>query len=283
MSEKLKLVKPGITLLLDLVAISTFLMGLTKYDQFIKIIPLMVSGTLASFSSSLLNNFYDRDIDRNMKRTNWRSKFSWDLSYITAILVMLLSSLLISYIFLNLITMIWIFAGFLAYAVLYTMILKRNTAWNIVIGGIAGSFPALAGWSSVNSPVSFESLYIAILVFIWTPTHFWSLALKYKEDYKKVGIPMMPSIMSLNKSKRLILINTAILTAYTIIPLLYNGFPLIFRLFILPLSFYLLYKALNLLYTNRENTDSAAIKTFLASNYFLTGALFLLIAGMILH
>mgnify|MGYP001626331495 CR=1 FL=1 len=281
--NKFKLLKPGITLLLDLVAVSTFFLGIENSSLFWKIAPLLISGILASFSSSLLNNYFDRDIDVKMRRTLWRSEFSWDLTYLISIFAMIISSLLISYFYLNIFTTLWILLGFLSYSLLYTLILKRNTSWNIVIGGIAGSFPALAGWSSVNSAISFQSAYVAILIFLWTPTHFWSLAMKYRNDYKISGIPMMPSLLPVKMSKKIIFINTVILVFFTIIPLFYGGFPFIFKVLIIPVSVYLLYEAFRLLTSNMENIDRKAIKLFLASNYFLTAALLLIIIGVISH
>lgn len=102
--NKFKLLKPGITLLLDLVAVSTFFLGIENSSLFWKIAPLLISGTLASFSSSLLNNYFDRDIDVKMRRTLWRSEFSWDLTYLVSIFAMIFSSLLISYFYLNIVT-----------------------------------------------------------------------------------------------------------------------------------------------------------------------------------
>lgn len=282
-TNKFKLLKPGITLLLDLVAVSTFFLGIDNRSLIWKLLPLLISGTLASFSSSLLNNYLDRDIDIKMRRTLWRSEFSWNFYYILSIFAMLTISLLISYFYINMVTTLWILLGFLSYSILYTLILKKNTSWNIVIGGIAGSFPALAGWSSVNSPISFQSAYVAILIFLWTPTHFWSLALKYRNDYKIAEIPMMPSLLPVKRSTEIIFANTMILAAFTTLPLFYGGFPFVFKVLIIPISGYLLYEAFKLLTSSVENIDKKAIKVFLASNYFLTGALLLIIIGVIFH
>jgi len=107
--------------------------------------------------------------------------------------------------------------------------------------------------------------------------------MKYRNDYKIAGIPMMPSLLPVKMSKKIIFINTVILVFFTIIPLFYGGFPFIFKVLIIPVSVYLLYEAFRLLTSNMENIDRKAIKLFLASNYFLTAALLLIIIGVISH
>ncbi len=278
--EQLKLTKPGIALLLDLVALTTFSMGLRNLDLIWKVGPLLFAGTAASFSSSLLNNFIDMDIDNRMKRTSWRSKYANNRAYILSISLLLLSSMIITVIFLNVITAVWIISGFLSYSILYTLILKRNTQWNIVIGGIAGSFPALAGWSSVNTPISFASLFVAIIVFLWTPTHFWSLAIKYRDDYSKAGVPMMPSMVPEKRAVQYILANTIVLGALSMTPIFFDfGFPSTYKFVIIPLTIYLLYEV-SVLYPKRgKELAKSAIKAFLASNWYLTGVLIGIIIG----
>ncbi len=279
-----RLTKPGIAVLLDLVAVTTFFLALKNFTLIWKIVPLLVSGTLASFSSSLANNYFDRDVDSKMNRTMWRISSSSYLGYLVSIPVLLVSSLLISLVFLNVITTVWIFLGFLSYSVLYTVVLKRKTSWNIVIGGIAGSFPALAGWSAVGSPWSWASVFVAVVVFLWTPPHFWSLAIKYRDDYRSAGIPMLPSVTNERRAIDAVVGSTALLIAFSLIPLLINiGLPILYRYLLIPFSIYLISRVAILKFGRRGGMESRAIKTFLSTNYYLTAILAILIVGSILR
>lgn len=274
------LTKPGIAVLLDLVAVTTFVLGLRSLSDLWKIVPLLVSGTLASFSSSLANNFIDRDIDSRMRRTEWRSSIGSRIGYFVSIPLLLGISLSVAYLFLNSTTALWIFGGFLSYSFLYTVVLKRRTPWNIVIGGIAGSFPALAGWSAVNSPYSLVSIFVASIVFLWTPTHFWTLALKYKDDYRDANIPMLPAVRDENFTINAIIVNTIILTAFSFLPLAINmGFPILYDVLVVPISAYFLVRVLLLKFKKGSALLKSSLGAFLASNYYLTAFLVIVIVG----
>ncbi len=216
-----KLSKLEITILIDVVAIAAFLSVPGSFLNIVLIVPLIFSGTLASMSASMMNNAYDVDIDNEMKRTSYRREIISPENrnfFVILASLMLLLSMISAYVFLNLLTMLFILGGFLSYVFLYTVFLKRRTTWNIVIGGIAGSFPALAGWAALMNDVSLTSLFIAFLVFLWTPTHFWSLATGNLEDYKTAKVPMLPAIVGIKKGGLWILVNTLILVAYSAIP-----------------------------------------------------------------
>ncbi|MHB8396799.1 MAG: heme o synthase [Thermoplasmataceae archaeon] len=217
-----KLLKVEITFLVLLVATAGFMSAPGALSHILFFIPLLVSGALASMSAGLFNNLYDRDIDVRMKRTrNRESMISGKTRILTvAGTAMVISAFICSWLIINLLTAIFILSGFLSYLFLYTMFLKRRTSWNIVIGGISGSFPALAGWAAVTNSVSLTSIYIAMLVFIWTPTHFWSLAVGNREDYTEAGVPMLPSIATQHDTAKYLTINSAILIAYTLLPLM---------------------------------------------------------------
>ena len=221
-SNFMKITKAEITILIDVVAVTGFLVAPLARAHILLLVPLLISGTLASMSASLFNNIYDVDIDGRMKRTSSRSAIinSGNRKFYSSIAVlMLLVSIPVALIFINLLTMAFILGGFLSYVFLYTIILKRRTKWNIVIGGIAGSFPALAGWAAVTGSVSLTSLFVAFLVFMWTPTHFWSLAAGNTEDYRAAGVPMLPAVVGIRKGAEWILANTILLIAYSMIPL----------------------------------------------------------------
>jgi protoheme IX farnesyltransferase len=228
----MKITKLEITILIDLVAITAFILVPGSFAHPITLLLLIISGTLASMSASIFNNIYDMDIDLKMKRTKSRSS---TLNINTRSLIfgistaMIIASFAVSSILINLLTALFIFGGFLSYVFLYTILLKRRTTWNIVIGGIAGGFPALAGWAALTNSVSFTSLFLAFLVFMWTPTHFWNLSINNVDDYKASKVPMLPAIVGIKKTEFWIIINTVLLVFYSLIPLLVPsiklGFP----------------------------------------------------------
>lgn len=282
--EAFKLAKPGIALLLNLVAVTTFFLGIESISSLWKIAPLLFAGTFASFSSSLTNNYLDRDIDSKMSRTAWRANIGSNSIYLLSITGLLIASLSVSQIFLNTATTVWIFLGYLSYSFLYTVVLKRRTRWNIVLGGIAGSFPALAGWSAVNTSISPVSIFVAMLVFVWTPTHFWTLAMKYKNDYKRVGVPMMPSVTSEPRAVNLIIANTVILLIFSMLPIFFDfGFPTLYDYLVIPVSAYLLVRILMMKSKTGNDLVKSSLKAFLASNYYLTSLMFVLIIGAFLR
>ena len=219
--EFFKITKMEITFLVDLVAVAAFFSDPAFSSHYIIIIPLLIAGSLASMSAAVFNNLYDMDIDREMKRTRYRENIVNSRTYTSMFVygsVMLIVALAVATLVINPLTSVFIFLGFLSYVLLYTIVLKRRTTWNIVIGGIAGSFPALAGWAAVSNDVSATALFIAFLVFLWTPTHFWALATNNSEDYRQAGIPMLPAMVGVKKGSRWILINSIILVAYSLTP-----------------------------------------------------------------
>jgi protoheme IX farnesyltransferase len=219
----MKITKLEITILIDLVAITAFILVPGSLSHPVILLFLVISGTMASMSASMFNNIYDMDIDTKMKRTRSRSVTlnSGTRSFIFGIaLAMIVVSFSLSLILINLLTALFIFAGFLSYVFLYTIFLKRRTTFNIVIGGIAGSFPALAGWAALTNSVSLTSLFLAFLVFMWTPTHFWNLSINNVDDYKASNVPMLPAIVGIKKTEFWIVVNTILLVFYSLIPLL---------------------------------------------------------------
>ncbi|WP_393970763.1 heme o synthase [Oxyplasma meridianum] len=277
-NEFLKISKFEITFLVDMVAVAGFLSVKSSLNHFILLIPLLLAGTLASMSASIFNNVYDMDIDKKMKRTSSResiinSKNFKTISEISGF--MLLAALIIGIVFINVISTIFIFAGFVSYVALYTMLLKRRTSWNIVIGGIAGSFPALAGSTAIFGNITITSIFIASLVFMWTPTHFWTLATNNVDDYTAAGIPMLPSKIGIKRGAFWILVNTVVLVSLSILPFFFReikvGLP--YYVLAIVLDAYLLYSVLQPFTHNYAKTYFK--KAFHFSNIYL---LLLLIA-----
>ncbi|MCL4307609.1 MAG: heme o synthase [Candidatus Thermoplasmatota archaeon] len=217
----IRITKAEITFLILVVAVTGFLAAPGASTRLIILLPLLVAGGLSSISASLFNNIYDRDIDVIMARTSYRSNIVNQENYrrfIAYSSIILIFASAVAYFLINLLTLLFILGGFVSYVLLYTMVLKRRTSLNIVIGGIAGSFPALAGWSAVTGSVSLTAIYIALLVFVWTPTHFWSLAMGTKKDYTSAGVPMLPSLVPENRAFGYIVANSGIMVIYSLLP-----------------------------------------------------------------
>ena len=172
-------------------------------------------------ASGALNMWYDRDIDAVMTRTQNRPIPKGIVNADdTLFFAIFLSILAIS--FLGLATN-WVAAGLLAFAsffyfVIYTVLLKRRTPQNIVIGGAAGAFPPMIGWAAVTGDISLESIVMFLIIFMWTPPHFWALALFKSDDYKKADIPMMPLTAGHQSTKIQMLVYTLILAPLTLTP-----------------------------------------------------------------
>jgi protoheme IX farnesyltransferase len=264
------MVKIEIAFLVDLVALAGFFTLNTNWVHLFYIVPLLIAGTLASFSAALFNNVYDIDIDGEMKRVSARRGIIREnrQKYFTIALIMLLISIIVGILFLTLLSVTFILLGFASYVFLYTIFLKRRTDWNIVIGGIAGSFPALAGSAAFSATITYGSIFIALLVFMWTPTHFWSLSIKYVDDYRKAEIPMLPVTQGVDKTILWIMVNTVILFLLTIIPAVFN-YPILgilYRLTSIPMALFILIPVI-ILYRKRDEKSYKMV--FSISNVFL--------------
>ena len=223
LKEVTEISKPRIVVLLVITAITSMyaasaLNGLElDYWGFLHII---IAGALASAGSSALNHYYDKDIDPLMKRTSTRPipsgrmKANHVLIYGLAV-----SSLSVIYaaITLNLVSTFFIALGIFFYVIIYTAWLKRLNSSNIVIGGLAGSAASWAGWSAAIGTLDLLGFLVGFLVFVWTPSHFWCLAMKIRDDYAEAKVPMLPVIIGMQKTSKYILINTAILLPYSLL------------------------------------------------------------------
>ncbi len=192
-----QLTKPRIIpLLLITTAAGMWMASDGRVDPFLLLVTL-VGGTLAAASAQTLNCIYDRDIDYDMERTRHRPIPSGKVqprdALLFAIALALLSFTLLT-VFANLLSALLAMSGIVFYMVIYTHLLKRHTTQNIVIGGAAGAIPALVGWAAVTGSLSWAAWVLFALIFLWTPPHFWALALMIRDDYAKVGIPMLPVI-----------------------------------------------------------------------------------------
>ncbi|HEX9708716.1 MAG TPA: heme o synthase [Candidatus Thermoplasmatota archaeon] len=212
------LVKPGIMVALLISALTAMVVaagGLPPPDL---VGSVAAGGALASGSAATLNNLLERDRDRKMRRTRKRALPSHriEVSHAAIFATALAgASVLVLSTWANALSAALAFSGILFYAFVYTHWLKPLTPQNIVIGGAAGCFPALVGWSAVTGDLSLGALLLALIVFLWTPPHFWSLALLYRDDYAQAEIPMLPVTHGDEVTRRQILAYSVVLVAAT--------------------------------------------------------------------
>lgn len=176
----------------------------------------LVAGAAAAF-----NCLVEKTLDAKMRRTAWRPTARGELSDAQALgFSAALCSLgsFILYVFVNPLTMWLTFATFIGYAVVYTLVLKPMTPQNIVIGGASGAMPPLLGWAAITGEVSSQALILFLIIFLWTPPHFWSLALYRVEDYRKSGLPMLPVTHGNRFTRLQILLYTVLLMAACLMP-----------------------------------------------------------------
>lgn len=179
-----------------------------------------VAGAAAAF-----NCLVEKGIDSRMKRTAWRPTAKGELSDLETLLFSTLMCVLgstILYVWVNPLTMWLTFATFVGYAVIYTVILKPLTPQNIVIGGASGAMPPVLGWAAMAGEVSPEALILFLIIFLWTPPHFWALALYRVEDYRKSGLPMLPVTHGNEFTRLQILLYTFVLFAACLMPFVYR-------------------------------------------------------------
>ncbi|MCM0588766.1 MAG: heme o synthase [Gloeotrichia echinulata IR180] len=220
-----QLTKPRIIpLLLITTAGSMWIAAKGEVDPLLLLVTL-TGGTLAAASAQTINCIYDRDIDYEMERTRHRPMPSGKIqpreALIFAIVLAVLSFTILA-VFANILAALLAFSGIVFYILVYTHWLKRHSTQNIVIGGAAGAIPALVGWAAVTGTLSWAAWLIFAIVFVWTPPHFWALALMIRDDYAKVGIPMLPVIVGDTATVRQIWYYTLV----TVIATLLLVFPL---------------------------------------------------------
>lgn len=217
----------------------------------------LVAGAAAAF-----NCIVEKGIDAKMKRTAWRPTARGELSDVqTLIFSALLCSAgsVILYVWVNPLTMWLTFATFVGYAVIYTVILKPLTPQNIVIGGASGAMPPVLGWAAMTGDVGPEALILFLIIFLWTPPHFWALALYRVEDYRKSGLPMLPVTHGSEFTRLQILLYTFILAAACVFPFVYGMSSWLYLVVALVLSAGFCWYAVRLL---RNYSDDLARATF---------------------
>ncbi|MBI3253381.1 MAG: protoheme IX farnesyltransferase [Nitrosopumilales archaeon] len=222
LKEILEISKPRIVVLLVITAVTSMYAASKLIGpelDYLDLLHIIIAGALASAGSSALNHYYDKDIDPMMKRTSTRPIPSGRLKAQHAMiygLAVSVASVIYAAFTLNLVSTFFIALGIFFYVVVYTIWLKRLNSSNIVIGGFAGSAASMAGWAAATGSMDLLGFLVGFLVFVWTPSHFWCLAMKIKDDYAEAKIPMLPVLVGMQKTSNYILINTAILLPYSL-------------------------------------------------------------------
>ncbi len=218
----MELTKPRIVLLLDFTA--AFLVAGSLVD-WARLVAVLVAGTLASGGAGALNCYVDRNLDGKMRRTSQRPIPKGEIRPEKALvfgLALVGAGVLVSVFLLPLLASVFIFLGAAIYVLFYTKWLKPRTTLNIVLGGSAGSCAPLAGWAAATGQVNVVAPWLmALLVFVWTPSHFWGLAIRAVGDYSKAGIPMLPAVVGEKRAAQYIALNT-----FLLVPLSLVFFPL---------------------------------------------------------
>jgi protoheme IX farnesyltransferase len=187
---------------------------------------LALAVLLSSASAGAFNQFVERDLDARMNRTRGRpfvtGRFRADGVWLSGICLLLLVPVAGTALTVNPMAALYVFLGTFVYGIVYTVWLKRRTWLNIVVGGLAGSFAVLAGAAAVDPGLAPAPVLLAVVLFLWTPPHFWSLAFAYHKDYAAAGVPMLPVVMGAVAAARVILVHTVLLVAVSLLPVFYG-------------------------------------------------------------
>jgi protoheme IX farnesyltransferase len=217
----MELTKPKVSLLI----VFTAIVGMVLASPGMVPLPAFVFGTLgiamASGSAATVNHILDRRIDKQMARTRRRPLATGSLRMSQALAfacILCVGSMLVLWLFVGSLCALLTFCSVIGYAVIYTGWLKRATPQNIVIGGAAGAAPPVLGWVAVTHSIDVQALVLFMIIFTWTPPHFWSLAIARREEYAKVGIPMLPVTHGIPYTRRQILLYTVLLILCTLLP-----------------------------------------------------------------
>ncbi len=269
-SRYLELTKPKVTLLNLLVGVTCFLLAGFPTVNWLKLGVFAVVGYLAAGGCGVLNSVYDQDIDKLMERTSKRAIPAGHLPVRGATvfgMLMIASSLIISVFLFNVLTALMMGLGTAFYLIIYTVWLKRISPWNVVIGGFAGCFAALSGWTAAVNAISLVPLLIAMLDFLWTPGHLWGLAIKKIKEYKKAGIPMLPVTTGISKASKIVFLLNVLTVAFSFLLPLSHLTGIIYLVVAVCAGAIFLFQNRGLLL---RASEANGLKVFLASMPYLT-------------
>jgi heme o synthase len=242
------LTKPKVISLLLVTTVGAMFVAAKGFPGLIPLLGILVGGYMSAGAAGVYNMLYDRDIDIRMKRTAKRPSVTAIIP-VRNIVIFAVTLTVLSFVIIaatsNVLAALLSLAGIGFYVFIYTMWLKRTTWQNIVIGGAAGAIPPLVGWAAVTNELSVLAWFLFALIFLWTPVHFWALALMIKEDYRKVGVPMAPIVIGDKNTVLQMVVYTVLTIASTIIPFFMQEFSAVYLVAAV---------ALNILLALRMNT-----------------------------
>jgi len=235
---------------------------------------------LVASSAAVINHLVDINIDRQMVRTQHRPLVKGQITEKQAMLFaasMAFSGIGLLVFYVNVLTALLTIAGLIGYALIYTVYLKHKTPQNIVFGGLAGALPPVLGWTSITNSVDVEALLLMLIIFVWTPAHFWALAIDRVDDYKKANVPMLPVIYGVDYTKNWIIFYAFVLLLSSLLPYIQGMSAELYLISASLLGFWFLYHCIKL---KLSPCIDSAIKTFRVSIVYL---LLLFLAFLIDH
>jgi protoheme IX farnesyltransferase len=265
--DYLELTKPKVQTLLLFTTATT--MEIAGSPSASRIALTCLGGYLSAGGAGAINHYYDRDIDAQMKRTASRPIPAGRIAPRAALgfgIALAVASFVLLWTTINLLAAGLSLSGFAGYVGVYTLWLKRRTPQNIVIGGAAGAVPPLVGWAATRGSLSWTAVYLFAIVFYWTPPHFWALSLLMKDEYAKVGVPMMPVARGERETRRQIVLYSLLLYAVTQLPFCAGGFGGIYLVASMVLGFAFVAGAVRLY---RRADRRAALRLYLFSLAYL--------------
>ena len=273
-----ELTKPKVVLLIAFTALVGMLLSTPGAIPWQPLLFGLIGISLAAACGAVVNHIVDQRIDAVMARTSWRPIPSghMDTPHASTFALLLgVVSMLLLVTMVNTLTAVLTFLALIGYAVVYTLFLKRSTPQNIVWGGLAGAAPPLLGWCAVTGQVSVEPLLLLLIIFIWTPPHFWPLAIRRREDYARANVPMLPLTHGVEFTKQQIVLYSVMLLAVSLLPFIVqmSGYLYLAGAVLLGLGF--VYHAMLLW---RSEGDGHAMKTFGYSILYLSLLFALLLA-----
>ena len=264
-----QLCKPNVVYMMLICAFVGMLLAEQSVGSYSYLFVSLVGIAFCAASAAAINQVIDRKSDASMTRTDQRPLPKGELSVMHASLFAILIGTIgasILYVYVNTLTMLLTIASLIGYAFIYSIYLKRATPQNIVIGGLAGAAPPLLGWSSVTNTIDPYALLLVLIIFVWTPPHFWALAIYRKEEYAKESIPMLPVTHGVVFTKLQIVLYTIILFIVSLLPYVVLMSGIIYFISALVLSSAFLYYSVNLYYSDN---DEDAMSTFQFSIYYI--------------
>lgn len=262
------LTKPRIIELLLITTVPSMVLAAGRWPGTWLVLATLIGGALSAGGANALNMYYDRDIDQVMRRTRARPLARHEVPSSNALVFGIslgVSGFVWLWVFTNLLAAALATAALLFYVLVYTMTLKRSTVQNIVIGGAAGAAPALVGWAAVTGTVGVPAWVLFLVVFYWTPPHFWALAVRYKEDYAAAGVPMLPVVAGVEATTRRMLLYTALMVGVSLLLVPLAGMSWIYLVSALGLGGWFLWDTWRVV-----NNPELAMRLFTTSTIYLS-------------